>query len=94
MFEVIMAAKPLFLSILAVSGLNWILPQIYVYLCIPDGVSGFLLSMITTASPICQGILNLMTHSVTVYTGLIGTALGIIISNYFRAKGDDTNNTN
>ncbi|NBR60039.1 MAG: hypothetical protein EBT86_00045 [Actinobacteria bacterium] len=79
--EILQKSTPLLLSIFLVAALNWYLPQLYVYLCIPEGFIGFLQSIITTASPICQGILTIINHSNTIYTGLIATGTALFINN-------------
>ena len=53
--------------------------RVYTYICIPDGLSGFLQGLVTTASPICATILSVISHSHITYSTLIVTSLAKIL---------------
>lgn len=51
----------------------------YSYLCIPDGFGGFLTGMMYTGSPVCAGILNVMSHSHITFTTIIVTSMSRLL---------------
>lgn len=53
--------------------------RVYTYFCIPDGFYGFLQGLVTTASPICATLLNVVSHSHITYSTLIVTSLAKIL---------------
>jgi hypothetical protein len=67
------------LVIFTVASAHWILMQLYIYLCIPPGIWGFLTSFITMGSPICHFInyiqFELSKNYITIWAA---TAIGAV----------------
>jgi len=56
--------------------------QLYTYLCVPLSFEGFLQSVITTASPVCTGLLGVMTHTSNAYGTAITGGISWVIMNW------------
>jgi hypothetical protein len=48
-------------------------------MCIPDGFGGFFSGMVHTGSPVCAGILNVMSHSHITFTTIIVTSMSRLL---------------
>jgi hypothetical protein len=54
--------------------------NVYSYVCAPMSFQGLITSLFTTASPVCAGILNVMTLSSQSYTLAVGGGLALLVS--------------
>ena len=59
------------LSILIVYSAHYGTTKLYNIVCVPDGLSGFLFGFITTASPWCKFMLELMKLTENQYSAII-----------------------
>jgi hypothetical protein len=59
------------LSILVVYSTHYATTKLYNVVCVPDGLSGFLFGFVTTASPWCKFMLELMKLSENQYSAII-----------------------
>lgn len=59
------------LSIMMVYSTHYGTTKLYNYLCVPDGVQGFFYGMITTASPWCRLLLEIMKLTENQYSTII-----------------------
>jgi len=59
------------LSGLITYGAHYGSVKLYDYLCVPDGVLGFLKGFITTGSPVCQVGVTLIKETQTSYSSLL-----------------------
>ena len=58
---------------------HWLSVRFYLFYCSPDGISGYLSSYLTTASPVCIYALTLMEKSSSLYlTGWIFLTMGSV----------------
>lgn len=63
------------LPISTVFLIHYTTSQIYSFVCVPFTLEGFLQSIITTASPICTGLLTIMTHTSNSYSLAIASGV-------------------
>ena len=69
---------PLLLTVLPFTALfttHYAATHVYSYVCVPLTVQGFFTSMISTASPICAGLLTVMTTTSQGYTLAIASGV-------------------
>lgn len=54
--------------------------KFYNYLCVPDGMIGFLTGLVTTGSPVCQASLKVISNTEMSYSTIIimGVTRGLI----------------
>lgn len=55
--------------------------NVYSYVCAPMSLEGMITALFTTASPVCAGILNVMTLSSQSYSLAIGGGMALLVSN-------------
>lgn len=68
------------LPIVVVFGLHYVSTHLYAQICVPWGMEGFFLSILTTSSPICSGLLNTIVFSSHSYASLIAAGLSIFFA--------------
>ena len=81
---------PLLLTVLPFTALfttHYAATHAYSYFCVPLSVSGFFTSMITTASPICAGLLTVMTTTSQGYTFAIASGITWFMGTMMSSKG-------
>jgi hypothetical protein len=71
-------ARTLLAAFLAYSS-HYAFTKTYAWVCIPDGVSGFFTGMMHAGSPICAGILNVMSHSHVTFTTIVVTSMSRLL---------------
>ena len=54
--------------------------NVYSYVCAPMSFQGLVTSLFTTASPVCAGILNVMTLSSQSYSLAVGGGIALLIT--------------
>ncbi len=64
-----------FATALGLAFIAWSGTQLYVSLCAPSGVYGFLVSLVTMDSSPCQALFSVMSHSQTLYSAMIASLL-------------------
>jgi len=71
-FRLIMLNKIKFflINVLVSSYISWFLAQIYIYICAPDTLWGFLISPIYMGSPVCKSIAYFQYELSNFYTRL------------------------
>ena len=70
--------KTLLAAFLAYSS-HYAFTKTYAWLCIPDGIGGFFTGMMYTGSPVCAGILNIMSHSHVKFTTVVVTSMSRLL---------------
>ena len=67
-------------TILLTYSAHYCITKIYNYVCVPDGIQGFLYGLISTGSPICQMGIQAITSTQTSYSSMIlmGVSRGLI----------------
>jgi hypothetical protein len=67
-------------TILLTYSAHYCITKIYNYVCVPDGIQGFLYGIISTGSPICQMGIQAITSTQTSYSSMIlmGVSRGLI----------------
>ena len=73
-----------FIIIVAVTWLviHWIVPRLYIILCAPNGIYGFLQSLILSTSPHCEALRYILTIS-SFNINYIWITLGGLVFTYF-----------
>jgi hypothetical protein len=77
MHPVLVALTP----VATVFATHYAASNIYSYVCAPMSFEGLITSLFTTASPVCAGILNVMTLSSQSYSLAIGGGMALLVSN-------------
>ena len=67
-----------FAALLAYSS-HYVFTKTYAWMCIPDGIGGFFNGMMYTGSPVCAGILNVMSHSHVTFTTVVVTSISRVL---------------
>jgi hypothetical protein len=62
-------------SAIALGFISWSGIHIYVYFCAHSGITGFLQSLVTMDSSLCQALLSLVTNSQLLYSATISSLL-------------------
>jgi hypothetical protein len=70
--------KTLLAAFLAYSS-HYVFTKTYAWFCIPDGFSGFFTGMMYTGSPVCAGILNIISHSHVTFTTVLVTSMSRLL---------------
>lgn len=67
-------------TILLTYSAHYCITKIYNYVCVPDGIQGFLYGLISTGSPICQMGIQAISSTQTSYSSMIlmGVSRGLI----------------
>ena len=68
--------------------------KIYNLVCVPDGVTGFLLGFLTTGSPLCQSGVQLISATQVSYSTLITMGLSRLIVDYLPGQANANANAN
>ena len=82
---------PLLLTVIpfvTLYGTHYGATHLYSNLCVPLSVTGFFTSLITTASPICSGLLTVMTTTSQGYALAIAGGITWFIGSLIQQKGD------
>ena len=58
-------------TILLTYSAHYSITKVYNYVCVPDGIQGFLYGLISTGSPICQMGIQAITSTQTSYSSMI-----------------------
>lgn len=64
-------------------GTHYTATSFYTAFCIPDGFSGFLQGVFTTASPVCASTLNVMTATQVTYGSIVTYMIGHLLVDTF-----------
>ena len=65
--------------IATVFATHYVSSNLYSYMCVPMTLQGFLTSIVTTASPVCAGILNVMNLSSQSYSLAVAGGVSLLI---------------
>jgi hypothetical protein len=71
-------ARTFLAAFLAYSS-HYMFTKTYAWMCIPDGINGFFTGMMYTGSPVCAGILNVMSHSHVTFTTVVVTSISRLL---------------
>jgi hypothetical protein len=71
-------ARTVLAAFLAYSS-HYVFTKTYAWVCIPDGFGGFFTGMMHAGSPICAGILNIMSHSHVTFTTIVVTSISRLL---------------
>ncbi len=78
-----------FTSAVGIGFVAWSSTQLYVAFCAPQGLTGFVTSLITMDSSPCQAIFSIISHSKTLYgASMASLLLGVIavLTSFFSRK--------
>ena len=75
MNSIVAVAAPFF----AVFITHYSATNLYAYICANLSLRGFILSMLTTSSPICNALLTIITHTQTSYAAIVSGLIGLLI---------------
>jgi len=68
------------LPVIVVFCLHYTSTHLYTRICVPWSIEGFFLSILTTSSPICTGLLNTIVYSSHSYASLIAAGLSVFFA--------------
>ena len=71
--KIFLATLPFFLYFLV----HYLTANVYASVCAPLSLQGFLFSFLTTASPMCNGLLTIMNFTSDSYSVIVTTSLTI-----------------
>ena len=74
--KIALSLLPFFLFFLV----HYVATNIYASVCTPLGFHGFLVSFLTTASPVCNSLLTVINYTSTSYTAVISTLITVLIT--------------
>jgi hypothetical protein len=63
-------------------GVHYASAKMYNFVCVPDGVLGFVQGMFTNGSPWCNAGLTIMTHTQNVYSTVLLVSLTRAVVGY------------
>ena len=66
-------------AIIAYSS-HYTVTKLYTWLCIPDGIYGFIQGFLTTAGPVCGTLLHITSSSHVTYSTIILTSFARILA--------------
>ena len=75
-----MNTKNALLTSVGLGALSWTSLHLYVHVCSPPGLSGFLVSLVTMDSTPCQALFTIISHSQILYAGMVASLLYAFIA--------------
>jgi hypothetical protein len=63
--------------------------KFYNYACIPDGVVGYINGLITTGSPVCQSVIQVISSTQVSYSSILLMSITRITVDLFAVKSQD-----
>jgi hypothetical protein len=70
-----MKTRNAILTAISLGALSWCSLHMYVTICAPAGITGFLTSLVTMDSTPCQALFTIISHSQLLYAGMIASLL-------------------
>ena len=66
-------------SLLLAYSAHYSASKFYNYVCVPDGLMGFITGLISTGSPVCQAGIHIISNTQVSYSSMIMTGISRII---------------
>jgi hypothetical protein len=62
-------------SVLLAYGAHYSATKFYSYMCVPDGILGFISGLVSTGSPVCQAGIHIISNTQVSYSSIIMTGI-------------------